>query len=91
MNANTSRTIEEIDMNIDDYKKIDVNKTKIKKRRSVAIANEFDYNNNNNNNPSEDSHLYSNSQNYTLMNKLLKEQNIQSDPKDYYVSSCYYY
>jgi hypothetical protein len=87
MNANTSRTIEEIDMNIDDYKKIDLNKTKIKKRRSVAIANEFDQNNNN---TSEDNHLYSNSQNYTLMNKLLKEQNIQSDPKDYYVSSCYY-
>ena len=88
MNANTSRTIEEIDMNIDDYKKIDLNKTKIKKRRSIAVASEFDHNNNSEENSH---HLYSNSQNYNLMNKLLKEQNIQSDPKDYYVSCFFFY
>lgn len=83
IDTTTQTTLDEIEMNIDDYKIVDSTKYKMKKRKSISNDRHSS-----SKNVENDNHLYSNPQNYTLMNKLLKEQNIYSDPKDYYVSLC---
>jgi hypothetical protein len=90
-------SINEIEMNIEDVKYLNKDEISIdnsyentseaylksfKKKKSLNLNdNEVDTNNDH---PFVDNNLYVSAKNYTIMNKLLKEQNIHSDPKDYY-------